>query len=163
MDSLITDINILPKPLLALQPIRDAIIRLDPSCAVFMSTHSLFVKLCLHAKVCSYALPILDKPLCHFPSETEQSLLGNLQHGASPQFTMNNSGFSSKITYKEHLEYFLYGAMIYMILKDWDKALHFLTVVVSCPVVNSVSMIMVEAYKKWILVNLLQNGKVSLL
>lgn len=74
---------------------------------------------------------------------------------------MNNSGYSTKITYREHLEYFLYGAMVYMILKDWEKALHFLTVVVSCPVVNSVSTIMVEAYKKWILINLLKNGKVS--
>lgn len=155
------------KPLLALQPIRDAIIRLDPSCAVFTSANALFVKLCLHAKVCAYALPILDKPLCQFPSETEQTLLGNRQHlayachGFSPQFMMNNSGFSTKITYREHLEYFLYGAMVYMILKDWEKALHFLTVVVSCPVVNSVSTIMVEAYKKWILINLLKNGKVS--
>lgn len=73
----------------------------------------------------------------------------------------DNSGLSAKITYREHLEYFLYGAMIYMALKEWKKAVHFLTIVISCPVVGSVSMIMVEAYKKWILVSLL-GGKVSL-
>lgn len=83
-------------------------------------------------------------------------------HELSSQFLIGTPGFSTKITYREHLEYFLYGAMIYMVLKDWKKALHFLTVVMSCPVVNSVSMIMVEAYKKWILINLLERGKVSL-
>lgn len=157
------------KPLLAAQPIRDAMIRLDPSCAVFTSMHLLFVKLCLHAKLYAYALPILDKPICHFPSGTEQTCLEGRQHllcarhGFSSQFLISTSGFSTKITYREQLEYFLYGSMIYMVLKDWTKALHFLTVVISCPVVNSVSMIMVEAYKKWILINLLESGKVSLL
>lgn len=84
-------------------------------------------------------------------------------HGLGLQFLIGTPGFSTKIAYREHLEYFLYGAMIYMVLKNWKKALHFLTVVMSCPVVNSVSMIMVEAYKKWILINLLESGKVSLL
>lgn len=51
--------------------------------------------------------------------------------------------------------------MIYMALKQWKKALHLLAIVISSPVVNSVSMIMVEAYKKWVLTSLLENGKVG--
>ena len=123
------------------------------------------MKLCLHAKAHAYALPVLDKPTCHFLTGSEQSHLENDQSllcaylEYSPQTSIH--GFSAELTYKEHLEYFLYGAMIYMALKQWKKALHLLAIVISSPVVNSVSMIMVEAYKKWILTSLLENGKVS--
>ena len=58
------------------------------------------------------------------------------------------------------MKYFLYGGMIYMALKEWGKALHFLSIVISSPVANSISLIMVEAYKKWVLVNLLEKGTV---
>lgn len=48
-----------------------------------------------------------------------------------------------------------------MALKQWCKAAHFLEIVISMPTVGPISMIMVEAYKKWILVSLLDKGKVS--
>ena len=50
--------------------------------------------------------------------------------------------------------------MIYMALQNWDKALHWLSIVISSPVNDSVTKIMVEAYKKWVLVSLLGHGKV---
>ncbi|KAJ5122851.1 hypothetical protein N7526_009788, partial [Penicillium atrosanguineum] len=61
--------------------------------------------------------------------------------------------------YLDYLRYFLYGGMVYMALKEWRKAFHFLSVVISAPTVGSISMVMVEAYKKWVLVGLLANGK----
>lgn len=48
-----------------------------------------------------------------------------------------------------------------MALKEWRKAGHFLGIVIAIPTVGSISMIMVEAYKKWLLVGLLEKGKVS--
>lgn len=48
-----------------------------------------------------------------------------------------------------------------MALKEWRNALHFLGIVISTPSTSSVSLIMVEAYKKWVLVGLLEKGKVS--
>ncbi|KAJ5674861.1 uncharacterized protein N7477_004795 [Penicillium maclennaniae] len=66
------------------------------------------------------------------------------------------------LTNTDYLRYFLYGGMVYMALKEWRKALHLLSVVISMPTMGSVSMVMVEAYKKWILVGLLANGKLSL-
>lgn len=155
------------KPFLAIQPIREAILRLDPSCSFLTSSHLLLVKLCLHARAYRHALPILNKPICHFPAGPEKDQSENQQptlrarHEFSAQVLRNSSGLSAKITYRDHLEYFLNGAMIYMVLKQWKKALHFLTIVISSPVINSVSMIMVEAYKKWILVSLLDKGRVS--
>jgi COP9 signalosome complex subunit 3 len=82
---------------------------------------------------------------------------------SSVSFITDISGFSSKLTYRDYLRYFLYGGMVYMTLKKWRRALHFLGVVISMPVAGSVSLIMVEAYKKWVLVGLLERGKVSLI
>lgn len=142
-------------------------LRMDTSCAVLTSTHLVLIRLCLYAKAYTSALPVLDKPIYHFPTGSGQTYqrysqtVPCAQHEQSTCFIADTSGLSAKITYREHLEYFLYGAMIYMALKEWKEAFHFLTMVISCPVVGSVSMIMVEAYKKWILVSLL-GGKVSL-
>ncbi|CAG8929817.1 unnamed protein product [Penicillium salamii] len=138
-------------------------LRLDPSAAVLTSTHLLLVKLCLQAKAYSYALPILNKHICHFPdlperssSEPSASCVGP---GSSLSFITGVSGFSAKLTYQDYLRYFVYGGMIYMTLKEWQSALHFLGVAISMPTANSVSAIMVEAYKKWVLVGLLEKGK----
>lgn len=140
-------------------------LRLDPSAAVLTSTHLLLVKLCLQAKAYSYALPILNKHICHFPdlperSSSEPSAIC-VGPGSSLSFITGVSGFSAKLTYQDYLRYFVYGGMIYMTLKEWQSALHFLGVVISMPTANSVSAIMVEAYKKWVLVGLLEKGKVS--
>lgn len=52
--------------------------------------------------------------------------------------------------------------MIYIGLKKWGRALHFLNLVISAPSVGTVSMVMVEAYKKWVIVSLLEKGMVRL-
>lgn len=142
-------------------------LRLDPSCAVFTSTHLLLVRLCLRTRTYIHALPVLDKYVCYFPASVSRatsrsSVLLCAAHDSSLSFITETSGLSSKLTYKDYLQYFLCGAMVYMALKKWNKAAHFLGVVVSMPTVGPVSMIMVEAYKKWILVSLLEKGKVSI-
>ncbi|RDW90907.1 putative COP9 subunit 3 [Aspergillus mulundensis] len=75
---------------------------------------------------------------------------------------MSVSGFSTNLTYRDHLQFYMYSAMIYMALQKWEQASHCLSVVISAPTAKSVSKIMVEAYKKWILVNLLGHGKLPL-
>lgn len=49
--------------------------------------------------------------------------------------------------------------MIYTALKKFDRALYFLEVVITTPAM-AVSHIMLEAYKKYILVSLILHGKV---
>lgn len=53
--------------------------------------------------------------------------------------------------------------MIYIGLRDWERALLFLEIVIASPTINTTSIIQVEAYKKWVLVSLLLKGHVSLL
>lgn len=61
---------------------------------------------------------------------------------------------------KYFLLYYYYGGMIYAALKQWERALYFFEAALSPPSM-AISMIMVEAYKKYVLVSLILNGKVS--
>lgn len=57
------------------------------------------------------------------------------------------------------LLYYYYGGMIYTAMKDYDRALYFFEVCVTTPAL-AMSHIMLEAYKKYILVSLILHGKV---
>ncbi|RHZ58484.1 putative COP9 subunit 3 [Aspergillus thermomutatus] len=124
------------------------------------------MKLCLLSRSYRHALPVLNKAMYHFPAGVNQAHQAHRQiflcseHGSSVAYITRASGFTAQVTYKDHLQYFLHGAMIYMVLKEWESALHLLCIVITCPVANAVSKIMVEAYKKWLLVSLLAKGKV---
>ena len=83
------------------------------------------------------------------------------RHDTSSTFITPESGLSAKLEYRDHLIYFLYGAMIFMALKKWKRALLFLEIVIMSPVANNVSKIQIDAYKKWVLVSLLYKGHVS--
>lgn len=126
------------------------------------------MKLCLVSRSYRHALPVLDKAMYHFPAGPNNTYQAHRrvflcsQHESSAAYITHASGFTAQVTYRDHLQYFLYGAMIYMALKEWESALHLLCIVITCPVANTVSKIMVEAYKKWLLVSLLAKGKVRL-
>lgn len=60
---------------------------------------------------------------------------------------------------KHFLLYYYYGGMIYAAMKNYDRALYFFEVVVTVPALV-VSHIMLEAYKKYILISLILHGKV---
>ena len=155
------------KPLLAVDPVRSAILRLDPTGSTFTSSHLTFARLCLEARAFQKASPILDNDIFHFPPLTQKAatILGPKlpcsQHDTSSAFITVPSGLTEKVDYREYLQYFLFGAMLYMGAKNWARAQLFLEVVIIAPTSNTASMIQVEAYKKWVLVNLMLEGKVS--
>ena len=98
------------------------------------------------------------------PSEStaHPGLLPCSLHETSSTYVTVPSGLTDKLTYQDCLQYYLYGAMVYMMGKHWEAALGFLETILEWPA-NAVSMIQVKAYEKWVLVGLLQNGKVSAL
>lgn len=59
------------------------------------------------------------------------------------------------------LLYYYYGGMIYMAVKNPERALYCFEVAVATPAV-SMSHIMLESYKKYVLVSLLLHGKVTI-
>ncbi|XP_050394557.1 COP9 signalosome complex subunit 3 [Patella vulgata] len=63
---------------------------------------------------------------------------------------------------KDFLQYYYYGGMIYTALKKYDRSLYFFEIAITTPSM-AVSHIMMEAYKKFILVALILHGKIPLL
>jgi COP9 signalosome complex subunit 3 len=144
-------------------------LRLDPSCSIFTSNHVLLSRLCLRARAYVMALPVIDHDISCFPGGMErthyrrhQSLLCARRIPNTTTIT-HSTGLSAKLAYRDYLQYFLYSSMIYIGLKQWRNALHFLKIVISAPSISSISMVMVEAYKKWILISLIENGGVRFL
>lgn len=152
---------------LALEVLGSAILRIDPSGATFTSTHLIFVRRCLEARAYSQALPVLNQNIFYFPAPTNKAAEHNLHrylssnHESSSTFINPESGLSAKLIYQDYLQYFLFGAMCYMGLKEWKRALLYLELVIISPVMNHASRIQVEAYKKYVLVGLLHTGHVS--
>ncbi|KAI5776631.1 hypothetical protein EDC01DRAFT_681752 [Geopyxis carbonaria] len=130
------------KPIIAVIPLKKAILRSNPE--EFSFLHSLFAQMCLKAKCFRQAITILDIDVVDFPSSKSKD----------PDFT----GKGTEITYQTVLNYYLYGAILYMGLKNWRRALDFLSYVVVAPG-NSCSTIQVEAYKKYVLAGLMLDGK----
>lgn len=60
---------------------------------------------------------------------------------------------------KYFLLYYYYGGMIYAAIKNFDRALYFFEICISTPAM-AMSYIMLEAYKKFILVSLILHGKI---
>ncbi|KAH0565889.1 hypothetical protein GP486_000719 [Trichoglossum hirsutum] len=105
------------------------------------------------------ALPILDRDIQEFPLGPKlTSPLPTAMSQLSSSYVYAAPGLTDRLTYQTHLEYHLFGALIYMGLKRWERALEFLTFVIASPTIGSASTIQVEAYKKWVLVGLLYHG-----
>lgn len=130
-------------------------------------THYQYLKLCLAVRAYADATDILDRPLYHIPTEdstkTLQKRLGKYRCSPSESSLItfgSQTGLAGKITSRYYLEYFLLGAICYIATEQWKKAQAFLEVVLVHPTNgNAVSLIMVDAYKKWLLVGLLIDGK----
>jgi COP9 signalosome complex subunit 3 len=55
-------------------------------------------------------------------------------------------------------EYYVLGAMAYLGLRQFTKAQHFLEHILVMPSANAANGLMLEAYKKWVLLNCLVSG-----
>lgn len=146
--------------ILAIGPIRTALLRLDPSGSILTSTHLHLVELALEARDYETVLPVIDKFIYHFPGATNQPRPKFLcELGLSPTaYITPESKLTAKLNHQDVLEYFMYSGMVYIGLRKWESALECLENAITYPA-KDVSKIMVEAYKKWILVGLLLEGK----
>ncbi|CAJ0763745.1 6348_t:CDS:10 [Entrophospora sp. SA101] len=124
------------KNFITIKPIANALLRYAPSPKHLTNVHQVFIKECLLSKCYKQALQILDTDI------TEIELVG------------------TGITYQDHLLYHYYGAMVYIGLKKYERALYFLKLVISAPAVNITSQIQLEAYKKFVLISLLLHGNI---
>ncbi|TGZ84473.1 hypothetical protein EX30DRAFT_391924 [Ascodesmis nigricans] len=133
------------KPIVAVKALKKAILRSsNPSTFSFM--HLLFARACLKANCFRDALAVLDIDVFDFP------LSKNYMEGSQDIR-------GSEVSYQDVLSYFLYGAMLYHGVKNWERAFDLIQTAVIAPG-SGLSKIQVEAYKKYVLTGLLLNGKV---
>ncbi|KAI8440207.1 hypothetical protein MSG28_001590 [Choristoneura fumiferana] len=126
----------LKQPIKGIEILKKAIRKIQLFDSQLTSIHADLCQLCLLSKCMKPAIEFLDTDVTGIGSE----LGGN-----------NDS--------KHFLLYYYYGGMIYTAMKNYERALYFFEVVVTVPAMV-VSHIMLEAYKKYILVSLILHGKI---
>nr|XP_031323283.1 COP9 signalosome complex subunit 3 isoform X1 [Camelus dromedarius] len=126
----------LPQPLRGIGVLRQAIDKMQMNTNQLTSVHADLCQLCLLAKCFKPALPYLDVDMMDICKE--------------------NGAYDAR----HFLCYYYYGGMLYTGLKDFERALYFYEQVVALPAM-AVSHIMLESYKKYILVSLILLGKVQ--
>lgn len=120
----------------AILPLQNAIRKIQPSKEHLTPQHADMAQLCLLAKCYSSALPVLDEDI--FEVEPKKTAL----------------------QLRDFLLYCYYGGMIYLGLKQFQRALEFFHHTVSAPatVLNAIT---VTSYKKFILASLVATGQVA--
>lgn len=120
-------------PIRGIALVSRSILKLQPNPGVLTSVHSDLAKLCLKARCFGPILPVLDRDITQ----------------------INREGDNFDASYV--LLFYYYGGCIYLAVKQYEKALYYFEVAVTCPTA-AVSHIMLEAYKKYQLVGLLVHG-----
>ncbi|XP_044748612.1 COP9 signalosome complex subunit 3 [Coccinella septempunctata] len=128
------------QPMLGISYLRKAIYKLRLNDSQLTSIHADVCQLCLVAKCMKPALEFLDVDITNICVEVTSPTCGSV--------------FDAKY----FLLYYYYGGMIYLSLKNLDRALYFFEVAITTPA-HAVSHIMLESYKKYILVSLLLYGR----
>ncbi|POS87436.1 hypothetical protein EPUL_000243 [Erysiphe pulchra] len=153
------------QPELAIIPVREAIIRLDPTGAVLTSNHLQFVRLVMESQNYNAMTPLLDKFILHVPDSNkipDQKHLCAMSLSPSTYITPS-SGLTKKLNYLEILEYFIFCGMACLGTRKWRSALRHFECAITYPVRDAVSKPMVEAYKKWVLTGVILHGKLLVL
>ena len=146
---------------------RSAMTRLDPTTGTFTSIHLLFVQLCCEIRSYAAAEPILDNYIHAIPQKIPNVVRDGLEYSvpcadvaSSGEYIHQNSGHSDKVSVSEIQEYYVLGAQAYLGIRQFKKAQQFLEHVLVMPTANTANGLMLEAYKKWVLVSCLVEGKV---
>ncbi|KAI1466009.1 uncharacterized protein F4812DRAFT_435545 [Daldinia caldariorum] len=151
-------------PSVAVRALATAILRLDPTGSILTMSHLNLAKLAYKTDNIEPALPVLDKNIIYFPgmaSYGEPKFLCDLSL-PPPAYLSRETGLATQLKPNLILEYDIFRGMSYCTLRDWAKAYDAFVRVITYPArEGSASKIMVEAYKKWVLVSLLSTGKLS--
>eukprot|EP00999_Lentomonas_sp_LEN2_P002544 NODE_427_length_1515_cov_101.566282_g395_i0.p1 GENE.NODE_427_length_1515_cov_101.566282_g395_i0~~NODE_427_length_1515_cov_101.566282_g395_i0.p1 ORF type:complete len:458 (+),score=103.21 NODE_427_length_1515_cov_101.566282_g395_i0:86-1375(+) len=123
------------QPLACLRSLAQAIKKLAPTPEYLTPIHSVYCQMCLLAKNYSLALSVLNQPVVEIDVK---------QTGLTP---------------KASLLYFYYGGMLYLGLKQYQNALDFFLTAITSPA-QTLSAIVAESFKKYVLCSLLVYGKV---
>ncbi|KAI1502784.1 hypothetical protein F5X99DRAFT_377370 [Biscogniauxia marginata] len=149
-------------PSVGVDVLATAILKLDPTGSMLTSSHVLLARLAYSTNNIDTALPVIDKNIVFYPGMANY---GDPQYLCDmdlspPAYITRENGLTATVKAASVMEYDLLCGMMYCARRDWAKAHAAFERVVTFPTrEGGASKIMVEAYKKWVLVSLLLNGK----
>lgn len=146
------------QPLKGIALLQKAISKLRLFDSQLTSIHADLCHLCLLAKCFKPAVHLLDVDITGIYQEVCRNLGINYFSLILLQISSTTNG--PHFDAKYFLLYYYYGGMIYLAVRNLDRALYFFEVAITTPS-HAVSHIMLESYKKYMLVSLLLHGKVS--
>ncbi|KAH8366124.1 hypothetical protein KR093_009332 [Drosophila rubida] len=114
--------------------------------------HADLCQLSLKAKHFDVVLPFLDADITDISTVAAEC---KNQQQQQPQHTLDANNDA-----KYFLLYYYYGGMIYTAVKNYERALYFFEVCITTPAM-AMSHIMLEAYKKFLMVSLIVEGKIA--
>ncbi|KAJ6783345.1 hypothetical protein PWT90_04344 [Aphanocladium album] len=155
-------------PAVAVELLATAILRIDPTGTVFTSTHLFLAKLAVESNVIEPALEVLDKEITCYPvmsSNREAREARDSRPLCDPNlgpasYISTATGLTDGFKSGSILEYNFFRSLVYTSRRDWNKAYAALEQVITHPAKErSVSKVMTECHKRWLLVGLLKYGK----
>lgn len=149
-------------PAISVEAVANALLRLDPTGSMFTSTHLALVKIAYHTGWIEPALKVLDCDTTFFPGmvgpKDTRYLCDSSLHPST--FISVDTYLTDSVKSSTILEYYHLSANCYMTQQNWTKAHRALEHVITYPSKDKgVAKIMDEAYKRWLLVGLLKDGK----
>ncbi|KAI1107134.1 hypothetical protein F4804DRAFT_298683 [Jackrogersella minutella] len=149
-------------PTIAVEALATAILRLDPTGTLLTTSHILLAKLAYATNNIEQALQVIEKDIVFFPGMAnygEPKYLCDLSL-PPPAYISRDTGLTGTMKPSSVMEYDLIRGMMYCSRREWAKAYDAFERVVTFPTrEGGTSRIMIEAYKKWVLVGLLSKGK----
>ncbi|KAK7394083.1 hypothetical protein QQX98_013136 [Neonectria punicea] len=153
-------------PVVSIEVLATAMLRIDPSGSMFTSTHLMLVKYAYESSWIEPALKVLDCDITFYPNmagQRDAKLLCEPSIAPAAYISVD-TGLTDSVRTTMVLEYNLLSGLCYMVRRDWAKAYRALERVITHPSRDrGVSKIMDEAYKRWVLVGLLKDGKEPIL
>ena len=149
------------QPHAAVKALSHAILRLDPPGSILTSSHLLLARLSYNSDQIDDALEVIDKSIVFYPGMANR---GEAQYLcdptlSSPSYISRETGLTAVLKPQNVMEYDLLCGMMYCSKRDWVKASAAFERVVTFPTrEHGISKIMVDAYKRWVLVSLLWKG-----
>ncbi|KAI1778326.1 hypothetical protein F4818DRAFT_405683 [Hypoxylon cercidicola] len=149
-------------PSAAVEALATAILRLDPTGSMLTTAHIYLARLAYNTNNVEPALQVIDKSIVFFPgmaNPTEPRYLCDVSL-PPPAYISRESGLTGILKAPLVMEYDLLCGMMHCSRREWAKAYVAFERLVTFPTrEGGVSKIMIEAYKKWVLVSLLSKGK----
>ncbi|EJT80794.1 hypothetical protein GGTG_00788 [Gaeumannomyces tritici R3-111a-1] len=157
--------QIMPAPV-AVPLLANALLRVDPSGSMLTSNHLMLMGLAYFSEVTEPTVAVTDKSIIYYPNMVNQpdprTIMLCDPNLPPSSYVTKDTGLTTRLTPLQVIEYDWLVGLSRCSRRDWSGAREAFGRAASHPCRDAgISRAMVEAFKKWVLVSLLDEGRVS--